>query len=204
MTMATRYDQLLALIDQHKPSRIVEVGVHRAVRAVAMVQRALKWHFHVEYLGYDVFETMGQKFQEEALNGKGMPTEAHARHQLTRAQNVAKGNRKGLSVMLEVGDTRKTLHGRPPFGCQHALAFIDGDHRVECIRADYEALKECPVVVFDDYYVPDAKGVTVDLVKYGANAVVAELEHYGAKVEVLPAADPCKHGGVIKLAVVRK
>ena len=82
--------------------------------------------------------------------------------------------------------------------------FIDGDHRVECIRADYEALKACPVGVFDDYYVPDARGVTVDLAKYGANAVVAELEHYGAKVEILPAADPCKHGGVIKLAVVRR
>jgi hypothetical protein len=213
MTMATRYDQLLALIDQHKPDAIVEVGVHRAVRAVAMSERALRHHRKVQYIGFDVFETMGQKFQEEALNGKGMPTEAHARHQLKRAQNVAKANRTELDVYLVVGDTRKTLHGMgghpegvviPPWGSTTTLAFIDGDHRVECIRADYEALKECPVVVFDDYYCPDARGTTVDLVKYGANAVVAELEHYGAKVEVLPAADPCKHGGVIKLAVVRR
>ena len=201
--MATRYDQLLSLIDQHKPHLIIEVGVHRAVRAVAMCERALKHHKAVDYMGFDVFETMGQKFQEEALNGKGMPTEAHARYALRRAQNVATANRRSLGFNLVIGDTRQTLHGRPA-GFYGALAFIDGDHRVECIRADYEALKACPVVVFDDYYVPDARGVTVDLAKYGANAVVAELEHYGAKVEILPAADPCKHGGVIKLAVVRR
>lgn len=211
--VTTRYDQLLALIDKHKPTTIIEVGVHRAVRAVAMTSQALRHHQAVDYIGFDVFETLGPKFQEAALNGKGMPTEAHARHQLKRAQNVAKAKGKTLDVCLVVGDTRKTLHGQmgrpdavmlPPWRPGGTLAFIDGDHRIDAIRGDYEGLMCCSVVVFDDFYVPDADGATVDLSKYGANAVVVELQQAGHTVEILPAADPCKHGGRIHLAVVTR
>lgn len=203
--MTTRYDQLLHLIDKHKPSTIVEVGVHRGARAVAMTQRALRYWTSVRYIGFDVFETLGQQFQDEALNGKGMPTEAEARRALARVQNQAKARGQVFDYEFIVGDTRETLHaytGRA-LPIDQALAFIDGDHRIDAIRGDYAALEASPIVVFDDYYVPDGRGLTVDLTKYGANAVVDELRAAGRQVEILPAADPCKHGGLIKLAVVR-
>lgn len=201
--MTTRYDQLLHLIDKHKPSTIVEVGVHRGARAVAMTQRALRYWTSVRYIGFDVFETLGQQFQDEALNGKGMPTEAEARRALARATTFATMHGRDFEYMLVVGDTRQTLHGRV-WPLNDSLAFIDGDHRIDAIRGDYAALEASPIVVFDDYYVPDGRGLTVDLTKYGANAVVDELRAAGRQVEILPAADPCKHGGLIKLAVVQR
>jgi hypothetical protein len=106
----------------------------------------------------------------------------------------------GLRFDLIVGDTRQTLHG-----CEHRadFAFIDGDHRVDAIRGDYAALASCLVVVFDDYYRTDTDGRCPDLDLYGANTVVDTLAADGASVQILPQGDPCKHGGLSHLAVVR-
>jgi hypothetical protein len=184
--MAKRYDQMLALIDEIKPTSIIEVGVHRGMRANQLCTQATRYG-GVEYLGFDVFDTMDAEFQEAALNGKGMPS-----------MDVAAGRLKRidwLKFSFVVGDTRETLHSKPRMA---DFAFIDGDHRVDAIRGDYEALKSCTVVVFDDYYVGDDKP---DLALYGANAVVDALPT--ELVEILPVGDKCKHGGYSHLAVVR-
>lgn len=194
--MANRYDQLLSLIDKHKPKSIAEVGVHRAARSRLMCARALRHQNKVLYTGFDVFEHMGQKFQDEALNGKGMAMEAEARRVMDAEAAKWAGR---IDYRFVIGDTRKTLH---PYPCVADFAFIDGDHRIEAIHGDYLALKDCQVVVFDDYYCPDERSLTVDLKLYGANATVNMLRGSGANVEILPVADPCKHGGVIRLAVV--
>jgi len=80
--MAKRYDQMFPLIAQHRPRKIVEVGVHRALRAAKLCQEALKYRDWVSYTGYDVFETMSPKFQEAALNGKGTALQAQAEGRL--------------------------------------------------------------------------------------------------------------------------
>jgi hypothetical protein len=194
--MAKRYDQILKIVEKIRPKSVVEVGVHRAVRAVSICAEALVHSPEVEYVGYDVFETLGEAFQEEALNGKGMATEAAARDRLN---SLARKSRRRFSYSIVIGDTRDTLHGTR---VKADLAFIDGDHRVDAIVGDYAALDGCRVVIFDDYYRVDGEGNIPDLSLYGANAVVDELAAQGRKVEILPVGDKCKHGGLSHLAVV--
>lgn len=188
--MAKRYDQLVAIAKSAQPKTIVEIGVHRAMRAVRMCEVV---RGPVHYIGYDVFETMGDEFQEAALNGKGQPTEAAARKRL----DALKALKPDFTYELVVGDTRETLRDK---SIQCDLAFIDGDHRVDAIENDYAAVCTAPVVVFDDYYT----GKCPDLTLYGANAIVNEIRLNGGNVEVLPVADICKHGGLSHLAVVRQ
>ena len=190
--MAKRYDQMFPLIDQVKPRRINEIGVHRGIRAAKLCARALEHRASVRYTGFDVFDTMDAAFQEEALNGKGAPSQQQAQARLLSLGGA-------LKFEFVVGDTRKTLHGTE----QSAdFAFIDGDHRVDAIAGDYAAVAGARCVVFDDYYRPDENGYLPDLALYGANAVVDELAKAGRKVEILPVGDRCKHGGFSHLAVV--
>ena len=177
---------MLALIDEIKPRSIIEVGVHRGMRANQLCTQATKYN-DVTYTGFDVFDMMDVEFQEAALNGKGMPSQAVAANRLNRIDR--------LSYSFVVGDTRDTLHDKPRYA---DFAFIDGDHRVDAIRGDYDALKDCRIVVFDDYYVGDNKP---DLSLYGANTIVDALPH--ERVQILPVGDGCKHGGYSHLAVVR-
>lgn len=182
--MAKRYDQLIEIARQLQPKVVVEIGVHRAMRAVRMCEVV---DGPVHYIGYDVFETMGEQFQEDALNGKGMPTEDAARKKLDNL----KARKPDFTYELIVGDTRETLKDKQ---VECDLAFIDGDHRVEAIASDYEAVKGTKVVVFDDYY----KGPkSPDVTKYGANLIADQ-----AGATILPMGDECKHGGMSHLAVV--
>lgn len=191
--MAKRYEQLYPLIDKVKPRRIVEVGVHKALRGATMCRRALDHRRNVEYIGYDVFDKADAAFQEAALNGKGAPSETMARDRL---RSIG-----GVKFSFVIGDTRETLAGQ---NVEADFAFIDGDHRVEAIESDYLALVDCPCVVFDDYYRVGDDGRLPDLSLYGANAVVDALAAQGRRVEILPDADVCKHGGYSHLAVVWK
>lgn len=192
--MAKRYNHMLALIAEVKPKTIVEVGVHRAKRANMLCREALKHSDFVHYIGYDVFDTMGDQFQADALNGKGTPTEREARKVLDAMPG-------GFTYQLVVGDTCETLHGQR---IEADFAFIDGDHRVEAIRGDYEALKESKVVVLDDFYVAGARGELPDLTRYGANTLVDELRATGMSVEILPSGDVCNHGAISCLVAVRR
>lgn len=192
--MMQRYRQLVQLVSEIKPASIVEVGVHRAIRADAMCREALVHRPDVTYFGFDVFEHETAQFHADALNGKGIPPEAIARGKLSAiAASFLRFNYR-----LFVGDTRVTLHGDP---IKADFAFIDGDHRVSVIRGDYEALSESGCIVFDDYYTPGPRGQLPDLSKFGANAIVDELAATH-RVDILPVKDPCNHGAFTQLAVV--
>lgn len=182
---------MFTLIDQLRPRRIIEVGVHRGVRAAKLCARAMLYAPTVDYIGFDVFDTADAAFQADALNGKGAPSKDEAARRLSRP---------GVKYAFVVGDTRETLHGGD---WEADFAFIDGDHRIEAIAGDYAALASVPCVVFDDYYRPDAKGRCPDLTRYGANATVDGLAAQGRTVDILPIGDACKHGGLSHLAVVR-
>lgn len=194
--MAKRYDQMEALVAQARPERIVEVGVHRGIRAAKMCRWAIDSHREpVTYTGFDVFDTVGEDFHAAALNGKGKPDREAAEDRL---ETVAGGGR--LSWGFVVGDTRQTLHGTT-VACD--FAFIDGDHRVDAISGDAAAL-DCPLIVFDDYYLAGPNGELPDLELYGANRVVDEYLDAGFSVELLPHRDRCDHGAYAVLAVVRR
>lgn len=192
--MATRYLQLMPLIAKVQPRTIVEVGTHRGLRAVALCEQALRFERDVSYVGYDIFDTEPAQFQADAFNGKGMTTQDGAIARMDKLKTRC----PSLQWHLVVGDTRSTLHGQ---AVAADFAFIDGDHRVEVIRGDAQALR-CPVLVFDDYYNAGAGGAMPDTTRYGCNAVVDELEAGGADVTILPHFDVGKHGGRVHLAVV--
>lgn len=187
--MAKRYEQMIAIIARCKPRKIVEVGVHKGLRAQMMCETAMKYRDRVEYVGYDVFDTVDMDFHKEALNGKGAPSQGRAEERLKVS---------GAEFGFVVGDTRETLHGHP---VKADFAFIDGDHRLEAIRGDAAAI-DAPVIVFDDYYLPGERGEIPDLDAYGANRVVDEMKAAGSKVDILPIKDRCAHGGYSVLAVV--
>lgn len=191
---ARRYDQILKLIEQVKPKTIVEVGVHKGLRAAMMCRKALEFHEEVTYFGFDVFDTVDEQFHKDALNGKGVPSEVEAGRRLESLG-------PGLTWFLIKGDTRHTLHGRTDY--QADLVFIDGDHRLEVIRGDYEPFKDAACVVFDDFY-HAGESKQLDLKRYGCNGLIYDLLDAERKVDILPIADATNVGAYTKLAVVWK
>lgn len=168
-----RYDQLVEIARLFQPKTIIEIGVHEGHRARRMLEVC-----KASYLGFDVFETKDPTFHVEAYNGKGIPSEQKARNLL-----------KDFDVEFIIGDTRETLHGKEFVA---DLVFIDGDHRVEVIKGDYEAVKGSKIVVFDDFYTGGP-----DITKVGCNLVVENLNYH-----LLPIKDPIIHGGYTQLCIV--
>jgi len=148
-----RYRYLLDCVKDTRPTSIIEVGTHNGDSAVAMCHWALRMTDQpVHYVGYDLFEGADAANDEAEKNGKGPGSYEQASQRLTLL-SVQNGGR--LTFELVRGNTRDTLHGKPQ---KADLAFIDGGHSVETIRGDYEALKDCSIVVCDDCYDGDDVG----------------------------------------------
>lgn len=195
--MARRYDQLIDIVRDVRPRTIVEIGVHKGLRSSLMCREALKFQENIHYYGFDVFGTENPQFHEEALNGKGMPNKDQA---IQRLNDIGPALQWGL---IE-GDTRKTLH-LAGLKLSADLVFIDGDHRLEVIRGDYEAFKDAHCVVFDDYYAATIGGYCpVDLELHGCNGLIDDLVKQGRRVEKLAVADRCNHGAYAQLVAVWK
>ncbi len=187
MAWGTRYGQLISLIAKHKPKTILEVGTHKGIRAIRMCEEACRHGGHVHYLGFDVFDTMDEGFHTLVGNGKGAAAEQVVRKKL----DGLKKKYDKFTYTLEVGDTQDTLHG-----CDLAydFVFIDGDHRLEMIIRDYEAVKNSKLVVFDDYY---TKSKEFDIAKYGCNGLIDK-----AKGKILPKKDNIDDRFTIQLAMI--
>src|SRR5262245_41242179 len=104
--MASRYSQLITLIDRHKPKSIIEIGTHRARRAVMMCERALLYG-PVHYTGYDLFEDSNPQTDAIEMNGKGGGNITTAHQRLEKL----KMDKPDFSYVLIKGNTRDTLHG---------------------------------------------------------------------------------------------
>lgn len=184
-----RYDQLLPIIDKHKPKTIVEVGTWNGLRAIMMATKALE-HGPVHYLGFDLFEDATDETDERELNVKAHNTEAEVAGRLIEFQD----KNPGFTFDLMKGDTRETL---PAYSSalneEIDLAFIDGGHSVETIQSDYECLKHAKVIVMDDFYTGR------DSDEHGCNSVVKGLDHV-----VLPKKDPVKGGGKVQMVLMPK
>lgn len=186
-----RYDQLGGIIAKVRPRTIIEVGTHRGKRAAYMARHALRHVRSVSYKGFDVFETKPVSFHIASMNGKGIASRESAKSVLRAVEAEHCGR---FTWELVTGDTRVTLAGK---SLMADLVFIDGDHRVETIRSDYEAVRGARCIVFDDFYIPDGPGPMPNITAYGCNGVVSEIP----RAMLLPVADPCRDGGLIKLVV---
>lgn len=186
--MARRYAQLEVMVRAFRPRSMVEVGTWNGKRAVRLARVALAQVPRFHYRGYDLFEAASRETDERELNVKH-----HASRDAVRERLEAfRAAHPGFSFELFAGDTRETLADQ-----RADLAYIDGGHSVDTIRGDYERLRSCPVVVFDDYYEPDGQGACPDLRHYGCNAVVRELPH-----RLLPLCDPIAGGGLTRQVLV--
>jgi len=182
-----RYDQILKLIDLFKPRVIVEIGTWNGENAIRMIKTAQKHRTHIEYYGYDLFEEATAETDQTEFNVK-----PHNHEHKVRAKILE--NCPNTFVSLIKGNTRETLKQTPPHG---DFCYIDGGHSLETIASDYHYSSHIPIIVFDDYYIPDDKGVCPDLSLVGCNRLVSGL----TGCAVLPDADPIKGGGLTQLVV---
>ena len=183
--MKSRYEVLLDLVHKHKPQTIVEVGTWKGKNAIRMLQAARMYHDKPMYIGYDLFEDATEETDKLEFNVK-------AHHQMEDVRNKITKHCPWAEVALVKGNTNETL-----INVEADFAFIDGGHSIETIRNDYEALKNCKVIVFDDYYIPDEEGKCPDTSKVGCNEIVKDFKH-----DILRGDDRVIDGGIIALAVV--
>lgn len=184
----SRYNQLEVLIQHNKPKSIVEIGTWNGDRAIYMLSEALKFNKEVEYLGYDLFEDASPENDALEFNVKQKFSVQEVAKKLTE---FAEKN-PGARIRLVKGNTRETLRGQ---SLQADLAFVDGGHSIDTIRNDYEAVKNCKIVVLDDYYTTDGQNKMPDINKWGCNQLVDAMDN----ALVLPGNDPVKDGGLVNM-----
>lgn len=187
--MGSRYDNLNAAIaatfndsKKNKPYRIIEIGVHHAVRAASMVKYAKKLgRTNIEYYGFDLFEDITP---EVNANEFGKPALAIGREE-ARKRILAAGAAK---VQLVKGDTKITL---PQAVKQIPIAnvvFIDGGHTVETISHDLQNILNCcnekTHILLDDCYPSIYDKGCAFLSKCSSI-----LQEYGIKLEELSPTD---------------
>lgn len=186
-----RYCQLLDVIDEVRPSAIVEIGTWNGHRAIQMIQQAAKYHKieKIAYQGYDLFD---------------MQTGEHYRRELSKIayplQVVEKKLKPtGSDVELIEGETCDTLEDNL---ISADLYYIDGGHSEETIGNDWREvmpyLDEQSVVVFDDYY-HEGKPEGV-----GCNPIIDSLDRNKYEVTHLPKVTKASDGRVIGMVKVRK
>lgn len=140
----TRYEYLEEITSLTKPNSIIEIGVATGRNAAAMIKASSV--IMVKYTGYDVFDTKDQSFHDEVGNAKNV---------LSKKQIYDKLKLLTPNINLVEGMTQDTLW---PNGDTADLVWLDGDHRIESIEKDYEAVKDSKIIVFDDYYTTEMNG----------------------------------------------
>jgi len=163
-----RYAQLLRIVAERKPKNIIEVGTWAGKRASQMIQRAAGYRpiETINYLGFDLFEEMTENLFREELSKIPPPMEVAERFLTATGAKIklVKGN-SAVTIPKENWDYKKA-----------DLIFIDGGHRADTIRLDWENVQQYinqdTRIVFDDYYL--SLGQHLD--GYGCNELMDELK----------------------------
>lgn len=169
---------------------IVEVGVFLARTTTFLARGAQSGHGAHVY-GVDPWDLPGSRYPYQWLNH---PKRGRIRQMFTRPQTRIAAEtlieKSGLAeaVTLIRGfsvDVAEAWDG-PPIG----LLFIDGDHREEYVRADWQAwrsrLAPGALVVWDDYHPgwPDVPAVVDDLISRGDLTNLEVLERANGAMAV--------------------
>jgi hypothetical protein len=202
--VTARYGQLINIVDDIKPSTILEVGTWGGDRAIQLCETALKHKDKVTYFGFDLFEDATSQSDADELNVKRHFTVDEVIGKLRVFQEKVGVER--FEAHLFKGNTRETLPAAmaeiEKQGIEIDLAFIDGGHSIETMRSDIAAVEKAKVCVVDDYYLPDEQGRCPDTTKYGANAILHETpEKLFNAWKWLAQTDPVKDGGLVRMCV---
>jgi predicted O-methyltransferase YrrM len=184
----SRYAQLLDIIDELKPTDLVEIGTWNGNRAIQMIQAAAKYHQpdRITYTGFDLFEGQTAADFRRELSKRG--------YDMDMVQRRLEAT--GAKVTLVPGYTRDTLENLR----EYDLCFVDGGHSEETIEHDGKAalsgLEGSAVVVFDDYY---HQGKPEGM---GCNTFIDSLDVSQYEITHLPArtlADDGREIGMVKV-----
>lgn len=191
-----RQQQIYKIIKFNKPKTIVEVGTYNGVMALHYITWAAKFSpgEKIVYYGFDLFEDATDEIDDLEFNAKREhASKAQVEHIISNYRT-----KEGMDFEFHLikGNTRDTLQGIGPWQSAD-LAIIDGGHSLETIKNDYEALKDCKVVIFDDYYEEDESKACPDITKYGCNKLVKDLP----SAVILSMADTVAGGGRVRMVM---
>jgi hypothetical protein len=131
----------------------------------------------------------------------------HAQTKIVAKLEAFQTENPGFTYDLIRGNTRETLPKNKKLKWQDPVtgettkledadfSYIDGGHSIETIQSDYNALKNCKTIVFDDDYVEDENESRPNILEVGCNQLVHSIEHI-----LLPAQDTLPTGGKIQMA----
>lgn len=196
-----RYKEIEKFITHYKSTKLLEVGTWNGKRALRLLGAALQNSDSVHYVGLDIFEDGDEELDKEEANVKQRTYLHNVKALLNTYAKDALLEGKKVSFELIKGNSKDTL---PQIMSRYSpdFAYIDGGHSIETIRSDYDNLKDVPVVIFDDYYMPSGEGGEIlDTAKFGCNLIIdggglSKDLHSG----VIPSRDGVQGGGITCLA----
>lgn len=130
-----RYNIVVDVCAKLKPKSVIEIGVHNGSRSARFCETIPQGG---SYTGYDAWDLV--KDHGEVYNGKGPGNKLKAQRMLMKHSTRIKCD-------LIEGWTYDTLWDKP---VSADFVFIDGDHRTDAIRKDFEAVSESKLICFDD------------------------------------------------------
>ncbi len=160
-----RYSNILKIILNIKPSKIIEIGVYKGKRSIEMIKAAKSFNSKISFYGFDLFEMFYEKKDMIGKEFSKYPSNKIIIKEILK---------KHADVNLIKGNTLKTL---PKFKKKNKFdfIFIDGGHSLKTIKNDWKYMKKFmhknSVVVFDDYYLGDKNIIK----KFGCNKLIENL-----------------------------
>ncbi|HSN22662.1 MAG TPA: 6-hydroxymethylpterin diphosphokinase MptE-like protein [Methylomicrobium sp.] len=159
------------LVRLHRPKTITEIGVAKLESARYLIGEALAFHDEVTYHGFDLFEPLTAELKATEFQGKEPWSYEKCCEVLREISLGLAKHGKTLDWHLYKGPTTQTLLDCPESARKADFCFIDGGHSTDTIKHDATALKDCSVVLFDDYYF-EADNL---IARVGCNLPVQEL-----------------------------
>jgi hypothetical protein len=199
-----RYRQLADLVRTYGSDTIVEVGTWNGGRAIEMALASFETKDKLHYIGFDLFENATEELDQLEFNGKPHNKLTAVSVRLQQFADKMKEQGKKFTYKLHKGDSKKTLVKYKKAISKANFAYIDGGHSDATVKSDYENLKHCDVIVFNNYFTKDIDDNIVDETQQSINRLVHSFEDPNRKGRciVLPSQDRVREGGISHLAIL--
>ena len=196
-----RYKQLEDLVEYYECGKVAETGTWGGDRAIAMANAAFKVRDDFHYLGYDLFEEATNDTDSSEFNTKRHFSKGEVEAKLEAFKEASR--RRGKTFVFELfgGDTKSTIARTTEKLGDVDLAYLDGGHSDITVENDWFHFQHVPVLVFDDYFMPDEEGKMPAPEHCGTNNI---LRKHDIGFTALPSLDRVLGGGITHLVVVTK
>jgi len=199
-----RYRQLADLVRTYGSDTIVEVGTWNGGRAIEMALASFETKDKLHYIGFDLFEDATEELDVLEFNGKPHNAITAVGTRLQQFADKMKEQNKEFTYELHKGDSKQTLVDHKEAVAKANFAYIDGGHSDATVASDYENLKHCDVIVFNNYFTEDVDGKIVGEENQSINRLVQTFDSPDreGRCIVLPSQDKVNGGGISHLALL--